>query len=146
MAQSFDLAPAVRQLAKYVATSSRDSLTAQGLLTWHLQVALPCHTQAQLAQRQFEAAGLGPGSYHGAVLSAHAALGLVAEVGPPNDRHAMPALQAPRLYVCNCCAADLTALMIMCSDSAEICFLMTVRLAGLRLIPSPWCWAALTED
>ena len=113
----------MRQLAKYVATSSRDSLTAQGLLTWHLQVALPCHTQAGLAQQQFEAAGLGPGSYHAAVLSAHAALGLVTEVGPSNDRHAMHALQAPGCTSAIVYAADLTALKIACSGSAEICSL-----------------------
>ncbi|KAL3133900.1 hypothetical protein ABBQ32_008355 [Trebouxia sp. C0010 RCD-2024] len=50
------------------------------------KVALPCHTLAQQAQQQFEAAGIGPGSYDDAVLSAHAALGLVTEVGPLNDR------------------------------------------------------------
>ena len=53
---------------------------------------MPCHTQPLYTQRQFEAAGLGPGSYDDAVLSAHEALGLVTEVGPQNDRHATPAL------------------------------------------------------
>lgn len=94
--------------------------TSQGLLTWHLQVALPCHTLAQQAQQQFEAAGLGPGSYDDAVLSAHAALGLVTEVGPLNDRHAMPALHAPADVQLQP-SADLTVLKIVCSVSDSIC-------------------------
>ena len=82
-------------------SASATQLTAQGLLTWHLQVTLPCHTQAQRAQQQFEAAGLGPGSYDDAVLSAHAALGLVTEVGPSDDRHAslLCKPQAVRLHL-----------------------------------------------
>ena len=60
--------------------------------TWHLQVALPCHSQAAAAQGQFEAAGLGPGSYDDAVLNAHRDLGLVSHVGPSNDRHALSAV------------------------------------------------------
>ena len=74
-------------------------------------MALPCHMQALRTQQQFEAAGLGPGSYDDAVLSAHEALGLVTAVGPLNDRHASPALHAP-----GCTAATLSFCRHDCGD------------------------------
>lgn len=79
-------------------------------------MALPCHTQAVCAQRQFEIAGLGPGSYDDAVLSAHEALGLVTEVGPSNDRHATPALHIQKAIQLGRCMPQTCAIEQVATD------------------------------
>lgn len=51
-----------------------------------VQIPLGCHVSAHEIDMQYTASDYTAGSYTAAMLAAHTALGLVTELGPPEDR------------------------------------------------------------